>query len=180
MSAHPGVAMEAIAELILIIRGQRVILDSDLAGLYGVETRALVQAVQRNPERFPEDFMFRLTPDEHDLLRSQNVISKAPRGGRRNLPYAFTEQGVSMLSSVLRSPRAVQVNIEIMRAFVRLRQILASNAELYERLNELEQRYDSRFKAVFEAIRQLMTTPQPTKRRLGFAVEETANAAAAP
>jgi len=126
-------------------------LDAVLAELYGVETRSLVQAVQRNRERFPADFMFQLTAEEHEGLRSQVVISKG-RGGRRYPPYAFTEQGVAMLSSVLRSPRAVQVNIEIMRAFVRLREMLASHRDLARRLDELEQRYDAQFRAVFDAF----------------------------
>jgi phage regulator Rha-like protein len=147
-------------------------LDSDLAELYGVETRALVQAVGRNKDRFPEDFMFRLTKEEFSRLRSQIVTSNEGRGGRRYPPYAFTEQGVAMLSTVLRSARAVQVNIEIMRAFVRLRQLIASNAELSKRLDELEKKYDQQFKVVFDAIRQLMTPPDPPRRRLGFPVKE--------
>ncbi|MBI4706047.1 MAG: ORF6N domain-containing protein [Deltaproteobacteria bacterium] len=144
-------------------------LDADLAALYGVETRDLVQAVKRNIERFPDDFMFQLTAGELDLLRSQFVISKpGGRGGRRSLPYAFTEQGVAMLSSVLRSPRAVQVNIEIMRAFVRLRQMLQSNADLARKLAALERKYDAQFKAVFSAIRRLMAPAVKPKRRIGF------------
>lgn len=168
--------MERIERSILLIRGQKVMLDSDLAALYGVETRSLVQAVQRNKERFPEDFMFQLTDVEFanlryqsgtTSLRSQIVISKA-RGGRRYPPYAFTEQGVAMLSSVLRSERAVQVNIEIMRAFVRLRQILASHADLARKLDALEKKYDAQFKAVFDAIRELMKPPEPKRRRIGL------------
>ncbi len=162
------VQSEGIQQSIVAIRGQRVMLDSDLAALYGVATRVLVQAVQRNLERFPEDFMFRLTREEFEALRSQIVISNPGRGGRRALPYAFTEQGVAMLSSVLRSERAIRVNIEIMRAFVRLREMLASHGELARRLDELEQRYDEQFKAVFDAIRQLMTPSAPARRRLGF------------
>jgi len=142
-------------------------LDSDLAALYGVETKALVQAVKRNLERFPEDFMFQLSRDEFSILRSQSVTS-SNWGGRRYPPYAFTEQGVAMLSSVLRSQRAIQVNIEIMRAFIRLRQMLASNAELARKLDELEKKYDAQFKEVFEAIRQLMTPPEPKRRPIGF------------
>jgi ORF6N domain len=157
-----------IERSILPIRGQKVILDSDLADLYGVETRALVQAVQRNRERFPNDFMFQLTVEDFANLKSQIVISSRGWGGRRSPPYAFTEQGVAMLSSVLRSQRAVQVNIEIMRSFVRLREMLASNRDLARRLNELEKRYDAQFKAVFDAIRQLMAPPVASKRRLGF------------
>ena len=155
---------------ILSIRGHRVMLDATLAELYGVETKVLVQAVHRNSNRFPEDFMFRLTSEEFARLRSQIVISNIlpGRGGRRYLPYAFTEQGVAMLSGVLRSERAVLVNLEIMRAFVRLRQILAGNADLARRLDDLEQRYDKQLKTVFDAIRQLMLpTPSPS-RKIGF------------
>jgi len=169
LAEEPSVVQsEGIQQSIVAIRGQRVMLDSDLAALYGVATRVLVQAVQRNLERFPEDFMFRLTREEFEALRSQIVISNPGRGGRRALPYAFTEQGVAMLSSVLRSERAIRVNIEIMRAFVRLREMLASHGELARRLDELEQRYDEQFKAVFDAIRQLMTPSAPARRRLGF------------
>ena len=146
------VAASQIERAILLLRGEKVILDEVLAQLYGVETRTLVQVVNRNVERFPEDFMFQLTQQEWDSLRSQIVISRGS-GGRRYPPYAFTEQGVDMLSSVLRSERAVQVNIEIMRAFVRLRQILASNETLARGLAELEQRYDAKFRVVFDAIR---------------------------
>jgi len=147
-------------------------LDSHIATLYGVDTRSLVQAVRRNLRRFPSDFMFQLTREEFDHLRSQSVISSVDWGGRRYLPYAFTEQGVGMLSSVLRSEQAVQVNVEIMRAFVRLREMLASNRELAKRLDELERRYDSQFKAVFDAIRQLMAAPARSSRRLGFRTGE--------
>lgn len=164
---------ERIERSILLIRGQKVLLDSDLADLYGVETRVLVQAIQRNADRFPEDFMFQLSKKEFDDLRSQNVTSSSAWGGRRYPPYAFTEQGVGMLSSVLRSPRAVKVNIEIMRAFVRLRQMLASHAELAGKLDELERKYDAQFKAVFDAIRQLMTPPEPNRRQIGFRPEQT-------
>jgi len=144
-------------------------MTSTLATLYQVETRALVQAVKRNLERFPKDFMFQLGADEVEALRSQSVISNKPgRGGRRYAPYAFTEQGVAMLSSVLKSPRAIAVNIEIMRAFVRLRMILASNKGLANRLDELEAKTDAKFKIVFEAIRELMTPPEPKKRPIGF------------
>jgi len=142
-------------------------LDSDLAALYGVETKVLVQAVKRNIERFPEDFMFRLNKKEFVILRSQ-IVTSSDWGGRRYAPYAFTEQGVAMLSSVLHSQRAIQVNIEIMRAFIRLRQMLASHAELARKLDELEKKYDAQFKEVFEAIRQLMTPPEPKRRPIGF------------
>jgi hypothetical protein len=160
-------AIERIERAILVLRGHKVLLDSDLAALYGVETRVLVQAVKRNEERFPKDFMFQLTKQDLAILRSQSVISSW--GGRRTPPYAFTEQGVAMLSSVLNSPRAIAVNIEIMRAFVRLRVLLASNKELARRLDELEAKTDAKFAAVFEAIRQLMTPPDPKpKRPIGF------------
>jgi hypothetical protein len=160
---------DRIEALIYIIREERVMLDQDLAALYEVETKVLVQAVQRNIKRFPPDFMFQLSFQEFTALRSQIVTSKG-RGGRRTAPYAFTEHGVAMLSSVLRSERAVEINIQIIRAFVKLRQFVASNAELSDRLNGLEQKYDSQFKVVFDAIRQLMseTTHVPPKRRIGF------------
>jgi hypothetical protein len=161
-------SVEQIESRIFVIRGQKVMLSMHLSELYEVEPRALVQAVKRNIERFPEDFMFQLGPEEFANLKSQIVISSW--GGIRAAPYAFTEQGVSMLSSVLRSDRAIQVNIEIMRAFVRLRQILASNAELSRKLATLEKKYDIQFKAVFDAIRQLMTPLDPKKNRpIGFA-----------
>jgi hypothetical protein len=159
---------QAIENVILFIRGHRVILDSELAGLYGIETKALVRAVRRNLDRFPGDFMFQLDPDEFARLRSQIGTSKPGRGGRRYSPYVFTEQGVAMLSSVLRSDRAVQVNVEIMRAFVRLRQILAANDELARRLDELESRYDARFKAIFDAIRHLMAPEGKPHGKIGF------------
>ena len=165
--AQPITSSIQIERQILLIRGEKVMLDTDLAALYQVETRALTQAVKRNIERFPEDFMFQLSKEEFDHLRSQTVTSSW--GGRRYPPYAFTEQGVAMLSSVLRSTRAVQVNVEIMRAFVRLRRMLASNRKLEEQLNALEQKYDRQFKVVFDAIRQLMAPPEPAKKRpIGF------------
>jgi hypothetical protein len=169
------IPVEKITQSILFLRGQKVILSPDLSVLYDVETRILVQAVKRNIERFPEDFMFQLTPEEHEFLKSQNVISKAKgRGGaRRALPYAFTEQGVAMLSSVLRSKRAIQVNVEIMRTFVRLRQMLTGNAELNRKLVALEKKYDAQFKVVFDAIRELMKPPELRKKRpIGFATWE--------
>ncbi len=156
---------------ILLLRSHRVMLDYDLAELYGVETRALKQAVRRNLDRFPADFMFELVGDEVTDMVSQNVIpGRGKLGGAR--PMAFTEQGVAMLSSVLRSPRAVQVNIAIMRAFVRLREMLLTNADLARKLADLERKYDSQFKAVFDAIRQLMAPPQPPKPEIGFHVKE--------
>jgi len=165
---------ERIDRSILLIRGHKVTLDADLAELYGVETRALLQAVSRNQKRFPEDFMFQMSKEEYELLRSQIVISKKGRGGRRYLPYVFTEQGVAMLSSVLRSERAVQVNIEIMRAFVRLRELVATHKYLARKLETLEKRYDAQFKVVFDAIRELMAPPTPKKRKIGFLVKERA------
>jgi len=158
---------ERIERSILLLRGEKVILDKDIAVLYGVETKALVQATKRNLDRFPADFMFQLTAEEAEALRSQTVTSNG-RGGRRYRPYAFTEQGVAMLSSVLRSERAVRVNIEIMRVFVRLRQVMSTQADLVRRLDELEQRYDGQFKAVFDALRQLVAPPERSRRRIGF------------
>ena len=156
-----------IEQAILVVRGLRVMLSTDLAALYAVEPGALIRAVRRNIDRFPEDFMFQLTPDEFRNLKCQFGISSS-WGGRRHAPYVFTEQGVAMLSSVLRSERAVQVNIEIVRAFVRLREMLASHRDLARRLDDMEQRYDAQFKAVFEAIKQLMAPPPPPGRRVGF------------
>jgi hypothetical protein len=160
--------IERIERSILLIRGQKVLLDRDLAELYGVKAIALRQQVARNRSRFPADFMLQLTADEAQALVSQNVIpSRRSLGG--SLPYAFTQEGVAMLSSVLRSERAVSVNISIMRAFVRLREMLASNAELSRRLDELERKYDSQFRVVFDAIRELMKPePTPPRRRIGF------------
>jgi hypothetical protein len=163
--------LKSIEDLIYFIRGQKVMLSPHLAELYGVETRVLVQAVKRNIDRFPEDFMFALTEDEFADLKSQIVISSWG-GSRRAKPYAFTEQGVAMLSSVLRSQRAVKVNIEIMRAFVRLRQMLAAHADLERRLDALEERYDEQFKVVFDAIRALMKPPEKSRKRIGFEVKE--------
>jgi hypothetical protein len=163
---------ERIERSILLIRGHKVILDSDLAGLYGVTTKRLNEQVRRNLSRFPEDFMFQLTESETDLLRSQFATSKKGRGGRRYPPYVFTEQGVAMLSSVLNSERAIKVNIEIMRAFVHLRRMLASHADLARKLEALEKKYDAQFKVVFEAIRELMKPPETKRRPIGFLVEE--------
>ncbi len=196
----PPPVPERFDELVLLVRGQRVMLDSDLAALYGVLTKVLNQAVQRNEDRFPADFMFQLTEEEAVRLRSQFVtlnpnasqkfagkplktanpadslrsqIVTLKRGQHRKfLPYVFTEQGVAMLSSVLRSPRAVKINIEIMRVFVRLRQLLASHTDLERRLTELEEKSDRKFKAVFEAIRELLERPDPLQpdhgREIGF------------
>jgi hypothetical protein len=165
------VTTECIEQAILVLRGQKVMLDADLAAMYGVETKVLVRAIRRNEERFPPDFMFQLSQQEFDNLRCRSGTSSA-WGGRRYLPYAFTEQGVAMLSTVLRSARAVQVNIEIMRAFVRLRKMLAENAELAKRLDALEKKYDEQFKGVFDAIRQLMAPPTSKKKEIGFHVRE--------
>jgi hypothetical protein len=158
-----------VEQRIFLIRGQNVILDFAIAELYGVETGALNRAVKRNADRFPSDFMFQLNGEESDTLRCQIGISSGWGGRRRSLPYAFTEQGVAMLSSVLRSSRAVQVNISIMRAFVRLREMLMSNADLARKLLALENKYDAHFKIVFDAIRELMDgPPPPQKPRIGF------------
>jgi hypothetical protein len=160
---------ERIERAILLIRGHKVMLDNDLAALYGVPTGALNQAVKRNLKRFPEDFAFQLSEEEFENWKSQIVISNpGAKMALRKRPYAFTEQGVAMLSSVLRSPRAVEVNIEIMRAFVRLRRMLASNAELARKLDALEQKYDVQCKAVFDAIRELMAPETKPRREIGF------------
>jgi len=157
---------EKIERRILLLRGEKVILDRDLAALYGVSTRDLNKAVSRNLDRFPVDFMLQLTREEFDNLKFQ--FGTSSWGGTRKFPKAFTEQGVAMLSSVLRSRRAVQVNIEIMRAFVRLRRLLASHKDLARKLEELEKKYDGQFKVVFDAIRQLMAPPEPKPPSIGF------------
>ncbi len=169
MTTKLPVNIEQITQSIYTFRGRKVMLDSDLAKLYGVETKVFLQAVRRNIERFPDDFMFQLTNQELNGLRSQTVTSKNGRGGRRYAPYFFTEQGVAMLSSVLRSPQAIQVNIEVMRTFVKLRELLSSNAKLARRLTAVEKKYDGQFKLVFDAIEQLMMPPEKTKRAIGFA-----------
>ncbi len=171
-------SLEVIESQILTIRGHRVMLDSHMAELYGVETGALIRAVKRNIERFPCDFMFQLTEKEAESLRcqfgisnlrSQNGISKKGRGGRRYLPYAFTQEGVAMLSGVLRSKRAVQVNIGIMRAFVKMREAMIAHKDLSRRLNDMERKYDKQFRAVFDALRELMEPPPaPPKKHIGF------------
>src|SRR6185503_14781774 len=162
------IPVERIERAIYLIRGEKVMLDRDLAALYGVETRILKRAVRRNLDRFPNDFMFVLSAAEFRNWRSQFVISNSERQGLRHPPMAFTEHGILMLSSVLNSQRAIQVNIEIMRAFVRLRQMLASNVEFSQRLDELESKYDHQFKAVFDALRQLMTPTPARQTRIGF------------
>ncbi len=170
MMQNAIVPIERIKRKIYFIRGQKVILDFDLARLYEVETKVLLQAVKRNIGRFPDDFMFQLTESEFRGLRSQFVTSKG-RGGRRFLAYAFTEHGVAMLSSVLHSERAVQVNIAIIRTFVRIREFLFTHKDLARKLEDLERKYEShdgQIKAVFEAIRELMKPPEPTRQRIGF------------
>ena len=165
------VQQEVIEGKIYMIRGHKVMLSTDLAELYGVEPRVLIQAVKRNSERFPSDFMFMLTNQEFANLKSQ-IVTSSWGGIRRANPYAFTEQGVAMLSSVLRSKRAVQVNIAIMRAFVKLREMLATHKDLARKLEEMEKNYDAQFKVVFDAIRELMTPPDTKKRKIGFRREK--------
>ena len=188
---------ENLARFVFFIRGEKVMLDSDLARLYGVEARALNQAVARNRKRFPADFMFQLTDKEYERirsqfvtrsgraehssqtvmssrrrrderLRSQIVTSKEGRGGRRFRPYAFTEQGVAMLSSVLRSSRAVEVNIAITRTFVQLRRLMDTNRDLARKIEALEKKYDEQFAVVFDAIKELIASPEPPKKQIGF------------
>lgn len=161
------VPIEAATLNIRVVRGTNAILDEDLAGLYGVETKVLTQAVRRNISRFPDDFMFELTWEEWSALR-QDSGQDLTRGGRRKPPLAFTEQGIAMLSSVLRSPRAIAVNVQIMRAFVRLREILAENANLSRRLDDLEQRYDEQFKLIIQAIQALTAPPARPRNPVGF------------
>lgn len=168
---------ESVNELIFLIRGRKVMLSSHLADLYQVEVRTLVQAVKRNAERFPADFMFQLTPEELGSLRSQNVILESRGKGKHSkyLPYAFTQEGIVMLSSVLRNSQAVQVNIAIMRAFVRLRELMTSHRDLAQKIGSLERRDDARFKVVFNSIcqlinaqpKELIRVPKPT-RKIGF------------
>jgi hypothetical protein len=165
------IPVELIENKIYLIRGQKVMLSLHLAELYNVETKTLIQAVKRNIERFPEDFMFQLTNQEFTNLKSQ-IVTSSWGGIRRATPYAFTEQGVAMLSSVLRSRLAIEVNVQIMRAFVRLRRILSSNADLARKLEALEKKYDAQFRVVFDAIRALMAEPGKPKRKIGFLVKE--------
>jgi len=171
----PAIAdAERIGQFILVIRSQRVLIDEDLAALYGVETRSLLQAVKRNLERFPPDFMFELSAAEWTALRSQSVTSKPGRGGRRYAPYAFTEQGVAMLSSVLNSSRAIAVNIEIMRSFVRIRRLLEADKTLARKFDRLERKlasHDHAIVSILAAIRQLMTPEEPRRRGIGFTAD---------
>jgi hypothetical protein len=173
------VAAPAIEKRIFVIRERQVMLDEDLADLYGVETRVLVQQVKRNAKRFPTDFMFQLTTAETEALRSQIVTSNEGRGGRRYSPYVFTEQGVAMLSGVLRSDRAIAVNIEIMRAFVELRRAAGSFNALQKRLDQLEldigarlSEHDDQLRQIFEALRQLIEPPVPPSRPIGFRIRD--------
>ncbi|MBI3312417.1 MAG: ORF6N domain-containing protein [Candidatus Omnitrophica bacterium] len=177
MKKQVVVPVEHVERRILLVRGHKVMLDSDLAELYGVLTKRLNEQVRRNMERFPEGFMFQLTTEEYrDLryqfgtssLRSQFATSSSGYGGRRYLPMVFTEQGVAMLSSVLHSKRAIQVNIAIMKTFVRIREMLATHRDLAEKLEALERKYDGQFKMVFDAIRELVASPPSPRRRIGF------------
>lgn len=162
------IPIERIEKVIYLIHGHKVMLDTDLAELYDVETRILVRNVKRNIDRFPKDFMFQLTKKEDEVLRSQIGISKKGWGGRRYAPYVFTEQGVAMLSSVLNSKRAIQVNVEIMRAFVRMRQLLASHKGLMQKISDMEKKYDKQFQVVFKALKQLMVEEEKPRPQIGF------------
>lgn len=167
------IPIDMIAEKICLIRNQKVMLDKDLAWLYGVETRVLNQSVKRHIKRFPDDFMFQLTHREYDSLISQFVTSKPPgKGGVRKMPYAFTEQGIAMLSGVLNSDRAIQVNIQIMRTFTRLRQMISVTDELKRELDALKDLTDQRFHIVFETLDQILTTEVRDKKKIGFTVKE--------
>jgi phage regulator Rha-like protein len=168
------IQVEVIERKIYLIRGHKVMLDSDLAELYGVETKRLNEQVRRNPKRFPDDFMFQLTVEETESLRSHFATLKSGRGTHRKyLPYVFTEQGVSMLSSVLNSDRAIEVNVQIMRTFVKLRELMATHKDLARKLADIEKKYDSQFKVVFDAIRQLMIPPETKKKgKIGFGREK--------
>jgi hypothetical protein len=170
------VPMERITSKIYVIRDTRVMLDRDLAELYGVETKVLKQAVRRNIKRFPEDFMFELAKEEFENWRSQFVTSNRDKMGLRYRPMAFTEQGVAMLSSVLNSDRAIQVNILITRAFTQLRRMLSTHEELKRKIESMEKKYDRQFRVVFEAIKQLIDAKDKPKRKIGFEVKEAAAA----
>jgi hypothetical protein len=171
--ARQIIPLESIERRIYVIRGHNVMLDFDLAELYGVTTSRLNEQVKRNIERFPEDFAFQLSREAFDALMSQIAISNTGRGGRRKLSWAFTEHGILMLSSVLRSEQAVQVNIAIMRAFVRMREVMISHKEMARRIDDMERKYDTQFKAVFDALRRIMEPPDPPKkRRIGYIIPE--------
>lgn len=165
------VPMERISNMIYLVRGQKVMLSPHLAELYGVESKVLLQAVKRNIERFPDDFMFQLTYQEFINLKSQ-IVTSSWGGIRRANPYAFTEQGVAMLSSVLNSKRAVQVNIQIMRAFTQLRQMLSTHKDLRKKIEAMEKKYDQQFQIVFEAIKQLLETDAKPRKQIGFIIKE--------
>ncbi len=174
-SSKSLIPIDRIEKSILLIRGHKVILDSDLAELYGVETKVFNQAVKRNISRFPEDFMFQMNKEELEIWRSQIVTSNpAAKMGLRRRPYVFTEHGVAMLSSVLNSERAVQVNIQIMRAFIRMRQLLASQKGLMQKILAMEKKYDENFQIVFRAIQQLMEEEEKPKHQIGFKAGEDA------
>ena len=166
------VSAPMVERRILIIRGHKVLLDSDLADLYGIETKRLNEAVKRNLERFPSDFMFQLTKEEAVFLKSQFATSNFGSGGRRTLPYVFTEYGALMLANILKSERAVQASIAIVRAFIQLRETLTTNKELVKKLDTLEKKYNKQFAVIFNAIRQLMTPPKKNHRKIGFNTEE--------
>jgi hypothetical protein len=168
MSKSLALPLEKVERAIIFMRGEKVILDSDLALLYGVSTRRLNQQVNRNLDRFPGDFMFRLKDEEFKDLMLQNATSKTGRGGRRKLPYAFTEHGALMAANVLNSQRAVQASVQVVRAFIQLRQMLASSVDLARKLEKLESKYDRQFKIVFDAIRQLMVPPSAKTKPIGF------------
>ncbi|MDP8202316.1 MAG: ORF6N domain-containing protein [Candidatus Tenebribacter burtonii] len=165
------IPLKNLMNKIVFLRGYKVMLDSDLAELYGVETKRLTEQVKRNPERFPKDFMYQLTNKEFTILKSQFATSSW--GGRRYPPYAFTEQGIAMLSSVLHSKRAINVNIAIMRAFVKLRKLLLTNKELNSKLQEIESKYDKQFRIVFEVLQQLVETPDKPRKEIGFKNKES-------
>lgn len=163
---------EIIENRIFLIRGKKVMIDRDLAELYGVETKVLKQAVKRNMNRFPEDFMLQMNKKEFEIWRSQFVTSNSDKMGLRYAPFVFTEQGVAMLSSILKSERAIEVNIAIMRVFVKLRDMLSTHKDLVKKLNSLEEKYDEQFRIVFDAIRALMTEEEKPKRKIGFKAGE--------
>src|SRR6266542_6512422 len=163
-----AIPVERVEQAIFLVRREKVILDADLAALYGVSTTRLNEQVKRNADRFPSDFALRLDKDEFDNLMSQFARSSSKHGGRRKLPLVFTEHGAIMAANVLNSKRAVQASIQVVRAFVRLRQMVASNAELARKLDELEKKYDAQFKIVFDAIRELMTPPEPKRKQIDF------------